>query len=331
MKIIILTEGGKNCGFGHLSRCIALAQGIKAVKPGIKANFIIKGDESAGEFLKLQNVVYVNLDWPKRPREAITLAEGADVIIIDSYIAPLSFYSRLAKIKSGPKPCIAALDDYNRMNYPVDIVVNPSMFGGRLNHWFTQETKPKYLLGGDYIILRREFWKVPRKPIKRKIEDVLVTFGGIERNNFIKRLMNFLSGNFPNLTYHIINGPRDFKPASNFKAYSGLTALKMRNLMLRCDVCLSAGGQTLYELARVGLPAIGICFAENQRLNLKSFADMGLIEYAGWFNESGIFDKLGGAIKKLSSREKRVKRSKAVRLSVDGLGVKRIAECLLAA
>lgn len=331
MKIIIFTEGGKDCGFGHLSRCIALAQGIKAVNPGIKASFIIKGDKTASEFLKSQNVVSVNLDWLKRPKEAIALAKGADVVIIDSYIAPLSFYSRLAEIKSESKFCIAAIDDYNRINYPVDIVVNPSMFGGRLSYQSAQEAKPKYLLGGDYIILRREFWKVPRNPVKRKIEDVLVTFGGIARDNFIKRLMNFLSGNFPDFTYHIINGPRDFKPSSDFRAYSELSALKMRNLMLKCDICLSAGGQTLYELAKVGLPAIGICFAENQRLNLKSFADRGLIEYAGWFDESGIFDKLSAAVRRLSSREERVKRSKAVKLSVDGLGVKRIAKCFLAA
>ena len=29
MKVIILTEAGKNIGFGHLARCIALRQGFK--------------------------------------------------------------------------------------------------------------------------------------------------------------------------------------------------------------------------------------------------------------------------------------------------------------
>ncbi len=58
MRVYILTEGGRNIGFGHITSCIALAQGIKVhiggwvnEKMGRRENevaveFIVKGDDS---------------------------------------------------------------------------------------------------------------------------------------------------------------------------------------------------------------------------------------------------------------------------------------------
>ena len=59
----------------------------------------------------------------------------------------------------------------------------------------------------------------------------------------------------------------------------------MLNLMLKSDICISGGGQTTYELARVGVPTIGICLAENQKNNLMGWKSLGFIENLCWDNE----------------------------------------------
>ena len=42
----------------------------------------------------------------------------------------------------------------------------------------------------------------------------------------------------------------------------------MRAIMATADLAVTAGGQTTYELAASGVPAVALCIAENQRPNL---------------------------------------------------------------
>ena len=143
------------------------------------------------------------------------------------------------------------IDDYNRIDYPKGIVVNPSICGDKLDYLRKSDTI--YLLGKDYIILRKEFWNVPEKKISKKIKNVLITFGGMNNYDLANKIGDYLKEKF-NIKIYIVN-------VKNNK----LTAKEMLNLMLESDVCISGGGQTTYELARVGVPTIGICLAENQK------------------------------------------------------------------
>jgi spore coat polysaccharide biosynthesis predicted glycosyltransferase SpsG len=98
----------------------------------------------------------------------------------------------------------------------------------------------------------------------------------------------------------------------------------MKKLMLDSDIAITAGGQTLYELARTGTPAIGICVAENQRRNLDAWHRADVIEYIGWFDDKSLSSKLLKGLDKLSGRAERAKRSRLGRQFVDGKGVERI-------
>ena len=55
----------------------------------------------------------------------------------------------------------------------------------------------------------------------------------------------------------------------------------MTELMVQCDIAISAGGFTLYELCACGVPTISVAFADNQLENVKRFDEEGLIIYAG--------------------------------------------------
>ena len=43
MKALILTEGGSNLGFGHISRCLGLSEAMLKYAPGLKINFMVNG------------------------------------------------------------------------------------------------------------------------------------------------------------------------------------------------------------------------------------------------------------------------------------------------
>ena len=44
MKVFIITEGGKDIGFGHITQCLSLYQAFK--EKGILPKFIINGDNN---------------------------------------------------------------------------------------------------------------------------------------------------------------------------------------------------------------------------------------------------------------------------------------------
>jgi UDP-2,4-diacetamido-2,4,6-trideoxy-beta-L-altropyranose hydrolase len=321
MKASILTEAGKDIGFGHLTRCIALYQAIEE-KNGIP-ELIINGDESILDFVKDKK--HQTFNWVADSEKLMKLVKDSDSVIIDSYLAPKSLYDNISNLLySRPKPKsqpLLMIDDYNRINYPKGIVTNPSIYGDKLD--YPQEKGKEYLSGKDYVILRKEFWDISEKKIDKEVKDVLITFGGINSNDFLKKLLKFLSEKFPNFNYHVVTNIK-LNLNLNLNLYVNLSASRMLDLMLKADVCISGGGQTTYELARVGVPTIGICFAENQKMNLEGWQNQGFIDYIGWHNDGNLLRKVKDSMERLKPYDERIRRSRAGRDYINGKGVFRI-------
>ena len=99
--------------------------------------------------------------------------------------------------------------------------------------------------------------------------------------------------------------------------------------MLKSDIDISAGRQTLYELARLGISTIGVCVAENQLGNIKGWEKIGFLEYAGFDNEDNIIVKINNLLKILENIKIRESKSKIGRKIVDGKGSLRVSNKLL--
>lgn len=142
----------------------------------------------------------------------------------------------------------------------------------------------------------------------------MITFGGMNHQKLAKKIAKHLKNKFNFNTYIV-------EPNKN------LSAKDMLKLMLKVDLCISGGGQTTYELARVGASTIGICFAENQLNNLIYGEKEGYLKFAGWFNEEKLPRKIENFLIDLNY-EKRVKMNKIGQESVDGRGVKRLLKTI---
>ncbi|MFH1492280.1 MAG: hypothetical protein ABIE81_02930, partial [Candidatus Omnitrophota bacterium] len=103
---------------------------------------------------------------------------------------------------------------------------------------------------------------------------------------------------------------------------------EIASLMSRADFCISGGGQTTYELARCGIPTIGISLADNQLSNLKAWAKLGFLEFAGRYNEAGLSKKISQELKGLSYK-KRIRMSQIGQKAVDGQGARRLVKEIL--
>lgn len=308
MKVIIISEGGKRFGFGHITRCLGILEAFRERQ--VEPLFLLNGDRSISEFLR--GTRYRLFDWTKDLRRLKALVKGADIIVLDSYMADKNIYRSLSKLAKTA----LFIDDYKRIDYPAGIVMNSAVDAERIN--YPKGRGVTYLLGTEYVPLRKEFWNVRRRKTGKDVRKTLVTLGGMNRSIFLKRLMKRLRGAFPDISFLKLGTTGKLARPQD-----------VRDIMLASDLCISGGGQTLYELARCGLPAIGISLAENQLSNLKGLVKEGFLTYAGHFEDGLVFDSISKNLASFLNRDTREKAGRIGQKIVDGQGSRRIVDILL--
>lgn len=324
MKVCILTEGGSDIGIGHITRCLSLYQAFE--EKGVQPLFVVNGDESVKQYLKDTRHELIN--WSRKDSNA--LLKNPDIVIIDSYLAGFEFYEEVSKSVK----IVAYLDDNKRIDYPKGIVVNGTIFADELG--YPSKKDIIYFLGSKYTPLRKDFWDLPEKETKQNIQSVLITFGGDDTRNLTPEILKLLNRDFPEYIKKIIIGAgykniaqiESLRNAETELVYSP-DAEGMKQAMLEADIAISAAGQTLYELARVGVPTIAIAVADNQMNNVKGWQKTGFIEYAGWWEEQNVIEKTANSLRLLQERETRQRRSVIGKTYVDGQGARRIVEDIL--
>jgi len=325
MRALILTEGGKGYGFGHVSRCLAIAQAFGV--EGIETTFIVQGD------LSLVNVLSSNsntiLEWTKNFSAIKQKVEQADFVIVDSYIAQLEVYKQISELNHFP----VYLDDNNRLCYPSGNVLNGAIYAEDLN--YSSRGNVQYWLGPSYAVMRKPFWNVDEKEIHPSVEKVLVTFGGNDSKNVTKKVLKLIVRDYSQWTKFIVIG-------MGFRHHQELEVLKDNNthfiiapdaeqmltLMLDVDLAICSTGQTICELARVGVPVVGISVSQNQRYNAQCWSRTGFLEYVGHYDEDNVWERFNSHIEKVQSFQERIKRSRIGRQYVDGQGALNVARKL---
>lgn len=326
MKVFILTEGGRNMGFGHITRCTALYQAFE--ERGIIPKFIVNGDDSVIDLLSSKD--YEIFDWIDEKERLLELIQNDDIVIIDSYLADIDIYETLSKRVKFP----VYFDDNKRLDYPKGIVVNGAIYAEELN--YPAKKGVKYLLGLKYMPLRKEFWNVPEKEIKENIESIMITFGGDDMRNMMPVVLRLLNNNFSELIKNVIIG-KGFKNIREIEALKDdktnliyyPDAEEMKNIMLESDIAISACGQTLYELAIVGVPTIGIGIAKNQTQNIKGVIKHQFLEYAGWYSQNDILEQIDIRLDKLKCHNNRKDKYKIGKKLMNGKANENILKFIL--
>jgi UDP-2,4-diacetamido-2,4,6-trideoxy-beta-L-altropyranose hydrolase len=321
MNVFIITEGGSLIGSGHITRCISIYDAFR--ERHISPTFVINGDEAGLRFLRGYKKVVFN--WLEEKERLLNLINNADIAVVDSYLADASFYNHISDIVRVP----VYIDDTMRIDYPRGIVVNGTIYAEKFN--YPKKKNVTYLLGSKYIPLRKEFRDMPEKENKEKIKTVMITFGGEDIRNLTPDVLKIISDNFPEYSKLVIIGScfknieliKSVKDKNTSLIYSPY-ANKMKETMLRSDIAISAGGQTLYELARVGVPTVAIAADDNQMNNIIGWEKTGFIEYAGWWDDKKVFKNLLRKINVLSKTKIRGKKKIAGRRRVDSLGASRV-------
>jgi UDP-2,4-diacetamido-2,4,6-trideoxy-beta-L-altropyranose hydrolase len=200
VNVFIVTEGGKNIGFGHITRCASIYQVLEEI--GIHPRLIVNGDETVEEQLKEKNCDI--FDWLGDPKKLFVVLKSADIVFVDSYLADYKRYENISKTAR----LAVYFDDEIRIDYPKGIVVNGAIFAERMP--YPERNNIKYLLGAQYAPLGRNFWEVPKKPINAVLGTVMITFGGADVCNLTPKVLRRLADTYPELNKKVIIG-KSFK------------------------------------------------------------------------------------------------------------------------
>ncbi len=321
MKVFIVTEGSKDIGLGHITRCTSLYQAFR--EKGAEPEFIANGDEFAERLLIGKR--YRLFNWPAESKKLFDIISGADIVIIDSYLAGADVYHRVSQsVKKA-----LYIDDNQRIEYPAGIVLNGTIGAERLD--YPKNENVEYLLGSKYMPLRRNFWHAPKKDIKERVGSVIVIIGGSDYRNIVPRILRRLRERFFRLKKNVIIGTGFTNIESIRREADENTYLiyrpeadRIRDMMAESDIAVSAGGQTIYELASLGVPTIAIPVADNQMRNVTQARLANIMEYAGWWEEPEVFNRFIECIERLKDKELRRKMSVRAQEIVDGQGAMRV-------
>ncbi len=289
MNIFILTEGGKNVGFGHITRCISIFQAFEF--KGFNPTLIVNGDENVKPIL--QNVNYEIFDWIENKNILFEKLKNSDIVVVDSYLANLSIYKKISELCK----LTVYFDDTKRLNYPKGIVINGAV--GAENMIYPEKKEIKYLLGVRYQPMRKAFWKESKKNVHKNIDSVLVTFGGNDMRNLTPKVLNLLNNKLPEISKNVLIG-RAFNNVDEIKKVSGkntflyynLSDEEIKNLMFDSDIAVSAAGQTIYELASVGTPVIAVGIINNQINIINGLKNKSFFRYAGWWEDKNLMHNI---------------------------------------
>jgi spore coat polysaccharide biosynthesis predicted glycosyltransferase SpsG len=218
------------------------------------------------------------------------------------------------RVASTPHRRLVAFSDALPDKTTADVVVIPEAD--------TTPREPALALAGlRFTCLRKAFWALPPRVIREHAGVILVTTGGT-LGDLATRIATRIATHFPALAIELVWGP-----GFDGERPSGVTLLEHpRSLiepLLRADLVVCGGGQTMLEAAATGAPAVVLEAADNQRRQIAALTAQDAILTA---NEEG----LPAAVEHLlGSAALRRELSNRARMAVDGRGALRVADELL--
>ena len=327
-------------GSGHVMRCLALAQAwggrggpVWFLSRCNNATLQQRIQAAGAEFLSLSPDASVPLDI----QSTLTLLAElkAAYVVLDGYDFD-SDYQRA--VRAGGYRLLVIDETVRLTHYDADILLNQNLGAAELKYDCNSDAV--VLLGPEYALLRREFifWRSRLHTVPETARKILVTLGGSDPDNVTLNVIEALRRlETTRLQIRVVAGPanphiEELRDAA--AAFPGrlelLSAVSdMAPLMAWADLAITAAGGTCWELACLGLTAVSLVIAENQRGIAEELGTAGVVFNLGWHAEVSA-ERLANTVDGLLfSSFRRLRMSQKGRALVDGKGAERVVSALL--
>lgn len=306
MRVALLPALGEEVGLGHLQRCITLARALHA--SGHRPVLIV--DPPGGD---VSQVVRALVPGDIRLAPAIVDAfEGSswgpcfDWVVVDDYAADSSTDRALRRFARR----VLVLDDHASRARDADILLSHALTRTVEDYAERVPEGCTVLLGPRHVLVRPEFASYVRAassgPLRPAVRQIFVAMGGTDAGNSLDRVLMALARLVPvqRPVVHVMISSLS-RSADRIDArigslpYECIVHRDLQDpvgLMVDCDVAVTAGGMTSFELATLGVPSVIVpstpLEAEVARV-LAQHAEMRVIEADGLEWEDALLSALG--------------------------------------
>jgi UDP-2,4-diacetamido-2,4,6-trideoxy-beta-L-altropyranose hydrolase len=338
-RVLVRVDAGSAVGLGHLDRCVALA--VAAREAGVASRFVTAGSVATLARACAAGFAVEAMDLPAAwtaddlcATIGTARAAGCDHVVVDPDHADEPYLAGLRRAGFF----VTAIDDLAAHPFPCQLVVNNDADAESLRY-VSSSGDTRFLLGPRYALLGPDFRDVPLShgdppgPCT-----VLIVLGGADHLGLTPGLVAALSALPAVERVTAVVGPF----ATNLAAVEAAAATAhcpvrvvhaptvMAPLMAEATVAVSAAGQTLYRLARVGCPTVAVQAAANQRGQLEALARAGALDAVRGDAGEGIAPIVAAAARLLADVEARSRMRAAGRRLVDGRGAARVIDAITA-
>jgi UDP-2,4-diacetamido-2,4,6-trideoxy-beta-L-altropyranose hydrolase len=338
-RVLVFPDSGPRIGGGHVMRCLTLAQAL--IQRGAACAFAATPATQAilQAFAAPDIEVFPVIDnIDQAPAAAVTWAATfrADWVLIDHYGLTCT---QEAELGEGRR--LAVIDDLADRPRPADLVVNPG-FGWTAGRYAGLVPPEAALLTGPaYALVRPEFAHRRDAALARRREGghlrhILISLGLTDVEGVTARVVAAVRPLLQDLILDVVlGGAAPSLPALCAAAKTDpalrlhIDSHAMAELTGAADLAIGAGGSSVWERAVLGLPAVTIILADNQRPMAQAMAAAGLCLAVDATNpdfEARLAEALHTLIHDAARRRSISEASAAI---CDGLGAGRMAEAML--
>lgn len=334
-SILFRADGGGTIGFGHLRRCLSLAERLR--EWGNDCLFVCRAaDRSFNALISDAGFPLIELparmvSQPDDAEQTLVMSKVQapfDAVVVDHY----GLDHVWEQVVRSAAQRIVAIDDLADRRHVCDILIDVAP-GDPARYDHLVPAGCTKLLGPAYALLRPEFGKLrqARSEHGDAIRRILISFGGVDPDDMTGTAITAIRDVLPHVSIDaVVTGLSPHRERLERRAvqdrdlFVHVDAPHMAELMLGADLAVGAGGSTSWERACMGLPSIVAVIAENQRTTADALERLGC---AFAITAGPNFDAELARLVQLLSASPALLRlmSTAASSAVDGRGVERVA------
>lgn len=352
MRVVVRVDAGALIGGGHTMRCLTLASALgargaavtfvsAAMPDALEQRIAASGHQLVrippSEELQREGAAWheprLSAAAQARDVDATAAAVGsADWLVVDHYLLDAGWHSVARRFAER----VVVVDDLANRSYDCDLLVDET--GGRTPADYDGLVSADTLVlsGASYALLRGEFAHERPAAIERRrepkhAERIFISLGMTDPDGLAARCVDAAVSAAPGSAIDVVvaqASPSLARLDETARLRSGIAvhvnSNRMAELMRDSDLAIGAAGTMSWERCCLGLPAIALVLAENQRPNAEA------LERAGAATSVNSVEEIAGALSGLVGDTARLHRMTAAAFAMtDGEGTKRVTHEML--
>lgn len=353
-NIVFRVDASIDIGTGHVMRCLALADGLSGV--GVKCKFICRTHK--GNLIELivgkgyevislssegstqasadspKHAYWLGVDWKTdalHTRKVLEMQE-VDWLVVDHYALNSDWESALRPFCKR----LMVIDDLADRTHDCDLILDQNL--GRVAKDYRPLVGPEVqmLIGPSFALLRPDFSEFRSRSLARRehagLKNLLITMGGVDKDNVAGKILEELRHCQLPEDFKItvvmgskapwVNEVREQAKLMNCPTQVQVDVKDMAKLMMQNDLAIGGAGGTSWERCCLGLPAIVIVLADNQKSGAGELQKVGAAKVIESVGE--IRSVLLDLLKEDSGLHKLAEISRSASRITDGSGVHKV-------